>query len=185
MSAQLQGCFTGAVPLPFVSFTAAAGDILAAMRTPVYAQKLDPGTRRLVGDRTVVLENDQDWEAHLVEGIWVVQRSDRFYLFYSEPGPKCVSEAASPSFDHLVSAGEERSRHVEAERLGSLEIDEQLNFRCLLDREIRRIGARKDPAGMDPTLIAPINITASVADEAARRSELAKLVDRGYSVANG
>src|SRR5918998_4243664 len=102
-----------------------------------------------------------------------------------KPGPKCVSEAASPSFDHLVSAGEERSRHVEAERLGSLEIDEQLNFRCLLDREIRRIGARKDPAGMDPTLIAPVNITASVADEAARRSELAKLVDRGYSVANG
>ena len=83
MSAQLQGCFTGAMSLPFVSLTAAAGDILAAMRAPVYAQKLDPGTRRLVGDRTVVLENDQDWEAHLVEGIWVVQRSDRFYLFYS------------------------------------------------------------------------------------------------------
>jgi hypothetical protein len=61
----------------------AVGDILAAMRTPVYAQELDPGTRRLVGDRTVALENDRDWEAHLVEGIWVVQRSDRFYLFYS------------------------------------------------------------------------------------------------------
>ena len=61
----------------------AVSDILAAMRTPVYAQELDPGGRRLVGDRVVVLENDRDWEAHLVEGIWVVQRADRFYLFYS------------------------------------------------------------------------------------------------------
>jgi hypothetical protein len=62
---------------------AAIGNILVAMRTPVYAQELDPGRRQLVGDRVVVLENDRDWEAHLVEGIWVVQRSDRFYLFYS------------------------------------------------------------------------------------------------------
>jgi arabinan endo-1,5-alpha-L-arabinosidase len=61
----------------------AVGDILAATHTPVYAQELDPGTRRLVGDHVVVLENDRDWEAHLVEGIWVAQRSDRFYIFYS------------------------------------------------------------------------------------------------------
>ena len=38
---------------------------------------------------------------------------------------------------------------------------------------------------MDPTLIAPISTTASVAQEAAFRGELAKLVNRGYSVANG
>ena len=61
----------------------AIGNILAVMRTPVYAQELDPGRRQLVGDRVVVLENDRSWEAHLVEGIWVVQRYERFYLFYS------------------------------------------------------------------------------------------------------
>lgn len=71
-----------ASPFPDGARTA-IGAILTAMRTPVYAQELDPGTRRLTGERVVVLENDQDWEAHLIEGIWVVQRSDRFYMFYS------------------------------------------------------------------------------------------------------
>jgi hypothetical protein len=61
----------------------AIGSILAAMRTPVYAQELDLDTCRLKGDRVVVLENDQAWEAHLIEGIWVVQHADQFYMFYS------------------------------------------------------------------------------------------------------
>jgi hypothetical protein len=61
----------------------AIGSILAAMRTPVYAQELDPDNLQLRGGRTVVLENDQDWEAHLIEGIWVEQQADRFYMFYS------------------------------------------------------------------------------------------------------
>jgi hypothetical protein len=43
--------------------------ILTALRTPVYAQEFDPQTHCLMGDRMVVLENDQDWEAHLIEGI--------------------------------------------------------------------------------------------------------------------
>ncbi len=57
--------------------------ILAAMRTPVYAQELDPENLQLKGDRTVMIENDQDWEAHLIEGIWVEQHAGRFYMFYS------------------------------------------------------------------------------------------------------
>ncbi|MFC4173004.1 family 43 glycosylhydrolase [Microvirga sp. GCM10011540] len=61
----------------------AINHILTALRTPVYAQEFDPQTRCLIGDRTVVLENDQDWEAHLIEGIWVVEHSGRFYMFYS------------------------------------------------------------------------------------------------------
>jgi hypothetical protein len=38
------------------------------------------------------------------------------------------------SLDHLVGAGDESPRDLEAERLGSLEVQEQLNFRSLLDR---------------------------------------------------
>jgi arabinan endo-1,5-alpha-L-arabinosidase len=58
-------------------------NILAALRTPVFAQEFDPRTRCLLGERVVVLENDQAWEAHLIEGIWVLEHEESFYMFYS------------------------------------------------------------------------------------------------------
>ena len=36
--------------------------------------------------------------------------------------------------DHLVGAAEDRKRNRDAQRLGSPQVDEQLNFGCLLDR---------------------------------------------------
>src|ERR1700730_8964372 len=49
-----------------------------------------------------------------------------------------------PSFDDLVGAGEDRLQNSEAERLGRLEIDDQLEFRRLLDRQIGGLGALED-----------------------------------------
>ena len=46
--------------------------------------------------------------------------------------------------DHLVGAGEQRVGHGEAERLGGLEVDHQLEFCRLLDRQIGRFGAVQD-----------------------------------------
>jgi hypothetical protein len=37
-------------------------------------------------------------------------------------------------FDHLVGAGEQRARHVEAERRGGLEVYDQLDFCRLVNR---------------------------------------------------
>ena len=41
-------------------------------------------------------------------------------------------------FDHLVSGSEQRRWNIEAERLRSLEIDDQLEFGWLLDRQVAR-----------------------------------------------
>ena len=60
-----------------------AADILRLTLTPVYAQRLDTETLTLVGERSVVLQNDSEWEGHLVEGVWVTEHRGRYYMFYA------------------------------------------------------------------------------------------------------
>ena len=48
------------------------------------------------------------------------------------------------SFDHLVGAGEQRCWYVQAERLGGLEIDHQLELGGSLDRQFAGVGARQN-----------------------------------------
>jgi hypothetical protein len=57
--------------------------VMAALKTRIFAQPLSADGSRLDGERKVVLENDQPWEAHLIEGVWVTEQAGRFYLFYS------------------------------------------------------------------------------------------------------
>ena len=58
-------------------------NVLAALRTPILAQELDCRTWQLTGEPTMVLVNDQRWEAHLIEGVWVTKALGRYYLIYS------------------------------------------------------------------------------------------------------
>jgi hypothetical protein len=57
--------------------------ILRCMKTPIFAQQLSPDGSTLIGERIRILENDLEWEAHLVEGIWVTKQREKYYLFYA------------------------------------------------------------------------------------------------------
>lgn len=57
--------------------------IVEAMRTPIRAQRLAPDGESLIGEPTLVLANDQDWEGHLIEGPWVTRQQGRYWLFYA------------------------------------------------------------------------------------------------------
>lgn len=57
--------------------------ISRALRTRIHAQRLSADGRRLEGEPAVILENDQPWEAHLIEGVWITQEGGRYHLLYA------------------------------------------------------------------------------------------------------
>lgn len=57
--------------------------ITETLRTRVFAQALSADGCALVGERRLVLQNDQPWEAHLIEGVWVAQAHGRWFMFYA------------------------------------------------------------------------------------------------------
>jgi hypothetical protein len=85
--------------------------------------------------------------------------------------------ANGPSLDHLVGARKQRRWHVEAERLGGREVDHELKFGRLHDRQLRGLGTFEDFAGIDASLAIRIDQTSSIAHQAASRSKLASVVN--------
>ena len=53
-------------------------------------------------------------------------------------------ECLDPSLDHLIRPLQERRRDRQAERLGGLEVDHQLELRRLLDGQVAGLGALED-----------------------------------------
>ena len=60
-----------------------APEMIDALVTPILAQRLSADGTRLVGERHLVLSNDQPWEGHLIEGPWVTVQQGRYWLFYA------------------------------------------------------------------------------------------------------
>jgi GH43 family beta-xylosidase len=51
--------------------------------TPIHAQPLAADGLSLTGSPTTLITNDQAWEGPLVEGPWMIQHGNSYYLFYS------------------------------------------------------------------------------------------------------
>src|SRR5436190_11083761 len=86
------------------------------------------------------------------------------------------------SFDHLVGAAEQRQRDREAERLGGLEVDYQLDFRCLLHWQVGWLLALENTTGIYASLMIGIRGTACVAHQTASYDGCARLEDRRHPV---
>src|SRR5262249_23278180 len=86
---------------------------------------------------------------------------------------------SQPSFDHLVGGHLQGQRHFEAERLRSVEIDDQLESRGLRDREISWLFALENAAGIDADLTPYIRQAGAVAHQCAGHGIFPLIVNCG------
>jgi arabinan endo-1,5-alpha-L-arabinosidase len=57
--------------------------IVSYLKTPIYGQQLSADGASLIRERIKVIENDLEWEAHVVESAWITRHEDSYFLFYS------------------------------------------------------------------------------------------------------
>src|SRR5262245_18567984 len=79
-----------------------------------------------------------------------------------------TSRYSALSFDHLVGSHEQSLRHVEAECLGSLEVDGKNKFARLLDRQVGWLAAFENSPDIIDTQLAIEVYVGGVAHQAAR-----------------
>src|SRR5262245_29764830 len=101
------------------------------------------------------------------------------------PADRASSAWRLHSFDHLVGAAEQWQRDCYAKRLGSLEVQEHLDLRGLLNRQLARLFAFENPGGVNASQTVSVGKATAIAHQAAGGDELAVFEDRRHRVADG
>src|SRR5215472_8001912 len=81
------------------------------------------------------------------------------------------------SLDHLVGEREQIVGDFDAERSGCLEVDHELEFDRLQDRQVGGPCALENPRGVDAILAIGVDDIYAVAQQPARHGKFSKLID--------
>src|SRR5262245_17212057 len=102
-------------------------------------------------------------------------RSQQFGTSDAARGP------STSSFDHLIGERQEFWRKLDTERLGGLQINDQLEFGWLLDGQLAGMSAFEHLAREYPGLAIDLGNAGAVAQQASFRGELAQRTDRWHA----
>ena len=95
---------------------------------------------------------------------------------------RCSNVPELRLLDHLLGAGEQRGRHLEAERFGSLEIDDQLVLGRCLHRQVGRLFAFENTINISGGSPLWLDQFRPIGNEAASLYKVAERVDGGQIV---
>ena len=106
------------------------------------------------------------------------------------PGPwrghrQLQKERLANSFDDLVRLRQQDWQHGEAERHCGLEIDHQLEFVRLDDRQVARLGSGENLAGVNTEMAKIVGQAAVIARQPSGVDKLPPLVDTGHPITLG
>src|SRR4249919_3694676 len=95
----------------------------------------------------------------------------------------CIAANRPPSLDHVVGEREHFGWNLKAEGPGSIEIDDQLEFSWLHNRQVGGLLTLENAGRIEPNLTIGVSNVDAVAHQTAGRNKLPKLVHGGHRVA--